>query len=354
MIVFALLCLIILIFWYHVNSIPHNRYRNQIENNYTNFIVFILIVLAAFRSDTTGADTPGYIKEYSEVLKLSWSEIAEQFRGYSMYYYISKIFSIFHMPLFVWFGFVEFLYLYAVKLFIKRHSYDPILSFLVFLSIGLFAFSLAGLKQVMAMAFMLYSYLFFIQKQHLRALILFLLAYLSHPTSLFSVVLFVLYVIRDRKIFWPIVLLIAITLSFYGGPLLVGATEYYEQGTGNSHFNSYLVYDNRYSPVMLVYYLSLILFSLPGLSNYKKVDKSQMRLTLAMCIISSSAQVLAFFTPHAFRIAYYFLPFYLILVPNSYHMMSGSVKKMMCLVILVSLIFYFLYVNRNFVYSMNF
>ena len=354
MLTFVLLSVLVIILWVRVNSMPNGIRRDKRENYYTTLIIAIIIILAAFRSEETGADTPGYMREYGEIARLTWQQITERFNGYSTYYYLSKVFRELHMPLFVWFAFVEFVYLYAIKLFIGKYSTDKILSLILFISMGLFTFSLAGLKQVMAMALMLYAFYLFSEKKYIITIILIVLAYLSHNTSLIFLFVFPLYYLRDKKIFWPVVITAIIVLAFYGGLFLLGAADMYERETGNEHFSTYLDFENNHSPVMLIYYISLIIFCIPGLLAYKRKDSGQMRLALGVCMIASASQILAFYSPHAFRFAYYFLPFYMVLVPNSHSSMTGPIKKVMGFVIVVSVIFYFLYVNRAFVYSMDF
>lgn len=351
MIVFAILVFFVLFFKYLVSLTPEGTERQTRENLYANFIFGAIVLLAAFRGEQTGADTPGYIRDYFEVAQLRWDQIADRFEGYSMYYYLSKVFADLNLPLFMWFGFVEYLYMFAIKNLIDKYSKDKLLSYLVFMSVGLLTFSFAGLKQVMAMSFILYAYILFINKRYLYALILALMGFMSHSTTLIFFPAFFFFIIRNRKIFWPLILIVVVVLSIYGGEILTQSTELYEKQTGNQHFNPYINFVSKHSSVMLIYYLALLLYCIPGLLHFRKIDRSLLNISLGLCLLVPALQVLAFFTPHAFRLAYYYLPFYLVLMPNSYTNMRGKMKKIMRVLIITSLVFYFLYVNRNFIYT---
>lgn len=354
MLTFALLSLVIFMFWRSINSMSEGPERDSKENKYVNILFWIIVLLAAFRSELTGADTPGYMREYGEMTRFEWGQIAERFEGYSMYYYMSKVFSVCHMPLFVWFGFVQFVYLYAMKRLIDKYSKDKLMSMMTFVSMGLFTFSLAGLKQVIAMALLMYAYLYLTERKSYFSLILIVLAYLCHSTALIFLPAFGLYFLPSRKYYWALILTAVLVLAFYGGELLMGASLQYAESTGNEHFSSYLDFENNHSPVMLIYYVCMILFCIPGFKKFHADAIELFNLSLGFCMICAALQVLAFFSPHAFRFAYYYLPFYMVLVPTSYHSMNAGTKKTMGFVIMFSLIFYFLYVNRDYIYSMAF
>ena len=55
---------------------------------------------------------------------------------------------------------------------------------MIFVSIGLFGFSLAGLKQTFAMALMLHAFLFFVDKKYLWSMLFIALTYYTHPACL--------------------------------------------------------------------------------------------------------------------------------------------------------------------------
>lgn len=358
MLTFALLTVIILLLRNQVRKLPMGGTRQTREEKYSRYVMALIVVLAAFRSEEVGADTPGYMREYGEMARLSWDAISVRFVGYSLYYYMSKVFSTMHMPLFVWFGFVELFYVFSMKLFIDRYSNDKLLSWLIFSTMGLFAFSLAGLKQVMGMGFMMYAYLAFTNEnqakfRYLYTFLLVFAAYMCHSVCLVFLPAFALYFIRNSRCFYIFAIAIIAIIAIGGESILTGAALQYEESTGNSHFATYLEFESNHSPVMLIFYICMILFCIPGFRKFHKEEQDLFKVSFAFCAIACSLQVLAFLSPHAFRFAFLFLPFYMSLLPKSMMYSSGHIIGLQKTLIVCSLVFYFLYVNRSYVYAMD-
>lgn len=63
---------------------------------------------------------------------MSFSDIFDRWDTYLGYYVPSKLFSMLGAPQWLWFGFVELVYAFAVQKFINKYSADKLLSILVF------------------------------------------------------------------------------------------------------------------------------------------------------------------------------------------------------------------------------
>ena len=356
MLTFALLTIIILLLRNQVRKLPMGGTRQTREEKYSRYVMALIVVLAAFRSEEVGADTPGYMREYGEMARLSWDAISVRFVGYSLYYYMSKVFYTMHMPLFVWFGFVELFYVFSMKLFIDRYSNDKLLSWLIFSTMGLFAFSLAGLKQVMGMGFMMYAYLAFTNEnqakfRYLYTFLLVFAAYMCHSVCLVFLPAFALYFIRNSRYFYIFVIAIIAIIAIGGELILAGAALQYEESTGNSHFETYLNFENTYSSVTLIFYVSLLLFSCVGVKTYLKKRPEEAKMAYGYCLMVCGLQTLASISPSTFRLAYFYTPFYMVLLSNSTVGLSPGIAKQVRFVIIVSIVFFFLYTNRDTPYS---
>ncbi len=151
--------------WYSKSNID---LQDKLESHYSWFICVFLVVLAAFRSDTVGADTPGYRLAYESLYYYkNFEALIDRYTIYYIGYFgLSKLFHMAGMPVQVWFGFVEAFYLYSLMKLVNKFSRDKILSLLVFTTIGLFTFSMAGLKQTLAASLMMLAFVFFIEKKY--------------------------------------------------------------------------------------------------------------------------------------------------------------------------------------------
>ena len=303
--------------------------------------------MAAFRSDSVGADTSDYRLDYQTMNCFhSIHDIVDRYTyDYLGYYGLSKLFSLLGFPVEVWFGFVEALYLYALMRLINKYSKDKIFSLLVFTTIGLYSFSMAGLKQIMAMSFMMLAFLAMIEKRYWITVLLVFFTYYTHQSALIFLGAFPLYYIKKIQWLVPISLLLCILIYYFNIIFLQAMVDF----LGNERWENYLVTDSRYSYVTFIFYLVITLVSGLNIKRYHAVNPSFSNLFLALSILGCGIQLLAGFSPSLFRLAYLYTPFMMILLPNvSYY---SNNKMLIRGVLMACLIFYFLYTGRNSSYS---
>lgn len=303
--------------------------------------------MAAFRSDSVGGDTFDYRLNYQTMNCFhSIQDIVDRYTyDYLGYYGLSKLFSLLGFPVEVWFGFVEALYLYALMRLINKYSKDKIFSLLVFTTIGLYSFSMAGLKQVLAMSFMMLSFIYLIEKRYWASILLVVFTYYTHQSALIFLGAFPLYYIRKVRYLVPATIILSILMYFYSFFFVETMVEY----MGNERWENYLVTDSRYSYVTFIFYLVITLVSGLNIKRYHAVNPSFSNLFLALSILGCGIQLLAGFSPSLFRLAYLYTPFMMILLPNASFYSKN--KKLVRGFLMASIIFYFLYTNRNWPYS---
>ncbi len=343
---YYILILIILLFHLTWSNQPKGK-RMKSETVYTLIICGILVLLAAFRSDRVGADTMGYRMAYQAMgMFHSIQDIVDRHTyDYLVYYGLSKLFHMAGMPVQVWFGFIEALYLYAMMRLISRFSKDKIFSLLVFTTIGLYTFSMAGLKQTMAMSFMMLAFIGLIEKRYWLSALLIVLTYYTHQSALIFLAAFPLYYIRKVRWIVPATMGIFVLTYFYGFTFMESMVE----AIDNERWEKYLVTDSGYSYVTFIFYLVITLVSSLNIKRYHAVNPSFSYLFLGLSILGCGLQLLAGISPSLFRLAYLYTPFMMILLPNvSYY--SNNPKEIRS-VLMACVIFYFLYAGRNNPYS---
>lgn len=347
MIYYILLVTIILFLRQNVLSVGNTSKKHIKEQKYSHVIWAIIVLMAALRSTKVGTDTMGYLIDYSDMPFYDFDGIVEQYKGYIGYYYASKIFSFADMPVQVWFGFVMAFYSYSMMMFINKYSADKLFSILVFVTIGLFIFSMAGLKQVMSMSFMMLAFLQFVKKQYWVAAILGFGAYLCHSAGLIFIAAFPLYLIREKKYFMPLIVATVAFIYLYGELFMSSMVDV----LNDEHFEGYLVKDNSYSYVTLVFYVSIITMAFLGYKDYHNAKPDEANLVMAFSVIACGMQILASISPNMFRLAYLYSPFMMILLPNACYYSKRNKRILMQIVIICSIVFFFLFTNRNTPYS---
>lgn len=346
---YYLLILVILICYYLSHSRRNSFEIEKVENKCTLFICAVLVILAAFRSDNVGADTLGYRFNY-ETLSCypSFQALVERYTIYYIVYYgLSKLFSLAGMPVQVWFGFVEAFYLYALVKLINKFSKDKVFSLLIFTTIGLFTFSLAGLKQTMASAIMMLAFVAFVDKKYILTVLLACVTYFTHQAALILLGAFPIYLLRNNRLLIPTVLCFCLLIYLYSYSFM----ETMVSVIGNEKWEDYLVNDSKYSSVTFIFYAAITFVSLLNFKGYNEAHPADSRCFFGLSALGCALQLLAGVSPSLFRLALLYTPFFMILIPNTIYYSKSKLGTYYKYFIIASVIFYFLYTGRNSQYS---
>lgn len=340
------LLLFVILFMYYYTALQPVGVQEIKSKRASYWICAILVIMAAFRSDMVGADTFAYRMDYEILVYFhDFNSLVDRFSlSYIGYFGLSKLFSLAHMPVHVWFGFVEAFYLFALMQLINRFSKDKIFSLLVFTTIGLFTFSLAGLKQTMGSAFVMLAFISFIEKRYMLCALLAFATYYTHPAALIGLGVLPLYFVREKKLFIPITIVICLVVYSYSMVFMTTMVEI----LGNEHFEDYLVNESNYSYVTFIFYVVVTGISFLNFKSYNKGAPEFAKFFLGLSTIGCGLQLLAGVSPSLFRLALMYTPFMTILLPNvAYY----SNNKLVRYILMGCIIFYFLYTTRNSPYS---
>ena len=346
--IILLLISLILIFRLVKDSHRLSAYQKQkLESVFCWVSYLMIILLAMFRGPHVGIDTMDYIEDYESVKFLTFEEVAIDYEGYVGYYFLSKLFTLLGLPCFVWFGFIELILVTSISRLFNRYSKDRLYSIVLFLTTGLFMFSLAGLKQTLGLALVMHAFVFFVSRKHLLTIFFLILAFFIHPASLISLPIFVFYVLRNKKILVPIILSLSAFVCFSE----LVSVSYLVSLLGYDHYEMYLSVDGSYTKSTLLLYLLLVACTVPFVRLY--IQRNPMsRLEFGGAIFTCVFQFLASFSPSLFRLAFGFMPFLYLYVPNTFN--EGRANKLSSFLKLCAIlgpIIFFAYSNRGFVYT---
>ena len=344
MLIYILVIFLILIFQKRVSSYTRGEEKDKIEMQYLRIVCWILVLLAAFRGITVGTDTAHYWPEYLNMPNRTISDLLEQYADYPGYYLFAKVCSLLHLPIQVLFGLVEGLYVYAIYKFINRYSVEKLYSILGFTVIGLFSFSMAGLKQTMAMAFVLLYYMDLNDKKYIRAILYAVAAYYCHHVSLIFLAGVALYYMRNLKFFYVYLAIVVVVVLWGTNFIWRGMLSLLE----NDHYSELYKADEGYSSTSMIIYgvLLAILFLFSG--RYSRVMKDDSRIMLGMTTLAFAFQAFSFVSSAAFRLSFFFLPFMIVAFPNDFNCIhDAEMRKWAKIGVEILLIFIFIYTNRN-------
>ena len=291
-----------------------------------------------------GTDTIGYIESYNAMPKLSVANILILYADYPGYYLLAKTCSLLHLPVQFLLGIVAGIYMYAIYKFINRFSEGKLYSILCFEVIGLYSFSLAGLKQTLSMAFVLLYFISLTEKKYIKTIVLALLAYFCHHASLIFLFGVALYYMRNLRLYYlylSIVVLVTLLGTRFIWTNMLDMLE-------NEHYSELYLEDEGYSNTTMIFYGVCLLFLFLFGRNYMKRRPKESRVILGMSTLAFAFQSFALVASAAFRLSFYFLPFMIVGFPNDFNRISdANTKRIIKFAVAFMVVFFFVYANRN-------
>lgn len=179
----------------------------------------IIVLFQGLRSVQVGTDIPTYLK-YFEHIALGYDTAYEL--GYEWLVRIVYALDLdFQALLFIITVIIQVPIIYTIC----KYTNKPLLGIVVYFAFGEFLFTFSGLRQGIAMSLAFFGYGFIKNHKPIKFMILVLAGSLFHVTSIFNLVIYPLFYLRNtKKEFLFSVLLIAIVFIF-NEHLVVFATE---------------------------------------------------------------------------------------------------------------------------------
>lgn len=196
--------------------------------------------------------------------------------------------------------------------FIYRESKNPMMSYLMFISLGFFYFSMVCIRQSMAIGILLLSYQALKNHDFWKFICFVLIASAFHLTALLFFVIYPLsYLKYNFKLlfFYIAAMVVAIEL----GQSLISSFDLTLLG---DRFASYQFGENR--SLSAAGFLQLVLFALLFVLYYSKVkmvDEVEINLQSHLLSLAMIFQSLVFVIAEFFRLSWYFKVYILILIP---------------------------------------
>lgn len=346
MIVYAFVILLIVLFRYRLDNNFIGRPDYYKETKSMRIICAIFVILAAIRGREVGADTISYIATYNSDIEMSLGQVIQKHGSIGGgYFFIMKIFSMTGLSVHWWFAVVELLYISSIFQFIQRYSKDKLMSLLCFFTMGLYSFSLAGLKQTLSMAFVLFAFLALIDKRYMAATLLGVLSFWCHSAASIFAFGLVFYFIRNSRMYYFYLILFSVIILLSGDSVWVNSINLLE----DEHYSElYTETDSLYNANTFIFYILCLFIIAFSWRRYASDNPDECRILSGMTLVAISFQSLATSFSTAFRVAYFFLPFMIVLIPNSCNYFGNdNSKKVLKIGICILCIFWCLYTGRN-------
>lgn len=164
-------------------------------------LILVLLVMSGLRGVTVGADTVRYSEKFNAFLETEFSGVRQliSMQKEPEFYVLSWGFGRLIPNVQAWFAFVSLIYLLGVAFVCYWESPDYVFSMLYVYCMGMFFFSMTGLRQALAMGVIMVSYYFLVKRKLIPFLLLVFLASRFHRSAW---VFLAAYPIAQLKLGW--------------------------------------------------------------------------------------------------------------------------------------------------------
>ena len=116
----------------------------------------------------------------------------------------------------------------------------------------------------------------------------------------------------------------------------------------SDHYSELYLKDEGYSITTMIFYGVLLLLLLIFSGKYRRMKIEESRIIIGMSTLAFTFQAFALVSSAAFRLSYYFIPYLLVGLPNSFNYIENAgIKRPIKLIVAFIVVFFFVYSNRN-------
>jgi hypothetical protein len=149
---------------------------------------FLLWLLLALRSTNFGPDVPGYVTRYESLPYVQVSDILRGFGDASakdpMFWVAAKFLNMAGFNAQLWLAAIAALFCFAIGRLFSCYSTEPLLGFLALVSLNFLYFTITGLRQAVAVSFVIIAYTSLRNRRVARFVLLVVLGSLFHSSAL--------------------------------------------------------------------------------------------------------------------------------------------------------------------------
>ena len=277
---------------------------------YCIFTGICYFAVAALRSNTIGFDTAIYVNAFEKLSKMPLDAVITFSDKDVCFWILLALLGKITSNYTILFFFISGIFTISAWYFIYKYSKDPRLSIVVMLAFNLYQFTLTGMRQTLAMSFILWSINYCYQKKIIKSIIFILIGAIFHNSALIFIV-----VILFRTYKKHLTHMYAVGIACLLGLVFLLRETIAERLI-------VFIQDRGYELTMLnggltMTFVIFVLFLLACLfiREYNFSDENA-TLTYLIAMTACFFEMLVSTQSIFFRIAFYFLIIYIVFVPN--------------------------------------
>lgn len=310
-----------------------------VKKKYCIYCGIALFLVIAFRSQYVGsADSSHYYSQWERLMSTSWTNFLVSLTTATMEKgYLLSVWVLSHIFPNAQFIFIcsGVLFAIAISRFIYKNSDNALLSYEIYICLGLFVFMIQGMRQAMAMSICLLSIEFCKNRKLVPFVVTIFIASLFHQTALVFLVIYLFYGRKLDPLNGLLSLSIGILITLLSNQIVNTANDLFER--------EYTMIVTSGGFVATAIYIIIIIIGFIAITRYYPED-IDLAFFWYMAFFGFFIYIMRYFAAHAAqRISFYFMFSQMILLPNSLGVFEKRSRKLIKIAIVVLSIALFLY-----------
>lgn len=303
---------------------------------------FLWLIILLLRSELIGADLPVYKYHFNNFSAFSWNEVLNNLSAGDRepaYYIICKVISFFTKKFRAIMVITALIAIIPIWKLYRENGKSAFLIIVLFLNIAPFSMYFSGLRQVMAMAFVVPCYYCCKSKKIIKFIVTVFIAYFFHKSSFILLAMYPIYHIKWRKkihllYLIPIVGLVYIfSTSIFMNLLLLMNDKYIDR------YADGIKATGAYAVLLLLFMLMIYCFFIV---DETKLDSDTIGLR-NLLVFAVFLQIFSGVHTIAMRMNYYFLLFIPLLIDRVIQAGNEKEQKLLQLSKICMVVFFTVY-----------
>lgn len=296
-------------FLVNVNSRLSLKYNSKLFTISAGVSLFLVMAL---KGETVGTDTLAYSNEYENAKYYLEYLLRPTELGYSYFNFVIKKLDLSFQS---YLGIISAIVVISVSTLYRLHSKNILMSFYLHVTIGIFAMTMTGLRQTMAISLTIFAFIYLMRNKNLLFFIFILVAYFFHNSSLVFLLVFFLRKIRINKrtgfIIYVFCSLLFVCRGFIASLIMQIIPEKYTR---------YMLDVAYVNPLLIIVVMAIPLACLllwPRASDLDNEDEP--RIMSMLFLLSCLNFIIYFFALEISlfeRMSFYFMIYNTVLIPN--------------------------------------
>ncbi len=316
--------LFILGYWGAIATILNQNFKNRLKNDSKIYFIlagFSLFFLMASRNISVGTDTIRYLYEFENADFYLNNLIRSSERGYSYFNFFANKLGISFQ---IYLSIISAIFMIAISKLYYKYSKNILMSYYLHVTIGLFAMSMTGLRQSLAISLTIISFISLMNNKKFLFFLFVFIAYTFHNSAIAFIPVYFLKNLKLNRKSAILIYLLSASLffvkSWIAGFISIMSPDRYSR--------YWIMQDSiDINPLVILVALAIPLAAIifwPKIDTERNLEKESISILFVLSCINFIVYFFALEVMLLERISLYFMAYNTILIPNVIRMIKNK------------------------------